>query len=83
MLLKRFAKVILYLGLLAGALAFCSQNVLDYLDGSTDYASKQEPISLKDLPTLTFCWPLSSIYHSFFNGTKLVYENILDMTGNQ
>ena len=49
-------EVPLYVALLAGALTSCWQNVRDYLEYSTDYSLVQEPISMEDLPTLTFCW---------------------------
>ena len=49
--------VLLYLGLLACALAFCWQNVLDYLEGNTYYVSTEKKLSLGDLPTVTFCKP--------------------------
>ena len=56
MRLGKFAEVQLYLGLLVGALAFCWQNVMDYMDASTGYVSTKESLSLRNLPTLTFCW---------------------------
>ena len=49
--------VLLYLGLLACALAFCWQNVLDYLEGNTYYVTTEKKLSLGDLPTVTFCKP--------------------------
>ena len=56
MMLRKFVEILLYLSLLIGALAFCWQNVMDYLDKSTGYVSTKESLSLRNLPTLTFCW---------------------------
>ena len=58
MMLLKFPEALLNLSLLAGALAFCWQNLLDYLGGGTGYASTQQPLTLNDLPSLTFCWKL-------------------------
>ena len=58
--------VLLYLGLLACALAFCWQNVLDYLEGNTYYVSTEKKLSLGDLPTVTFCQPRFGISNDPF-----------------
>ena len=75
----------MYLGLLAGALAFCWQNLRDYFEGATDYSTTQEPLTLSDMPSLTFCWRLwgePSYNHKPFPDERgLTYDKqfIIDM----
>ena len=68
----------MYLGLLAGALAFCWQNLLDYIEGTTGYTSNQEPLTQNDLPSLTFCWRVLSKSNDytehFFDEKGLTYD---------
>ena len=40
--------------LLAGALMFCVQSFQDYWMGKRSYAGSKEPITLNDLPKITF-----------------------------
>ena len=52
---KTVLEAILYLGLLIGGLVFVSKDIKDYLSGTTNYSISKEPLTLKDLPTLTVC----------------------------
>ena len=72
MRLQSFGEVLLYLGLLVGALVFCWQNVDDYFLGSTGYISTQEPLTLRDIPTLTFCWEICKWEYCFLH-TELIH----------
>ena len=56
MIVRKPLEVILYLGLLMGAVIFVQQTIEEYRDGATSFIVTQEPISLSDLPTLTICW---------------------------
>ena len=56
MILVKFLKILLYLVLLTAALLFVRQTIREYKDGATSYMVTQEPVSLRDLPTLTLCW---------------------------
>ena len=47
--------VLVYVGLLIGALIFCGGTFLEYFDEKTQYDHQTEPISFQDLPTLTVC----------------------------
>ena len=58
--MKKLFDIILYLGLLAGGLQFTLQAIQDCLNRSTDYSARKEPLTLEDLPTLTFCFPPGS-----------------------
>ena len=54
-MLGRLPKVLLYLGLLFGSIAFVWQSIEDYTKGTTSYTEAHEPLSFKDLPTFTIC----------------------------
>ena len=55
---------IFYLGLLALALIFCWKNVEEYMQGITDYAVTNEPITVEDLPTVCICLPPTNKFSS-------------------
>ena len=61
-------EALLYLLLLGFALEFCRIQILDFIDGGTGFTTREELISLIDLPTLTICLevnckPNDRIYH--------------------
>ena len=58
--IKKGLKSLSYLVLFASALAFCWQNFVEHLRGSTGFSVTEEPITLRDLPTLTFCWDIEN-----------------------
>ena len=62
-------EALLYLLLLGFALEFCRIQILDFIDGGTGFTTREELISLIDLPTLTICLevnckPNDRIYHN-------------------
>ena len=58
-LIKAFG-VLFYLTLLTGALIVVFHNIEDFLEDKTYYSVAYEPVTLRDLPTLTICWPLNN-----------------------
>ena len=54
--MKKLLNILVYLGLLAGGLKVVWDAIEDYKKGSTDYSTRTELLTLKDLPTLTFCF---------------------------
>ena len=71
MKLIKTLEVLLYLSLLATAsLLFVKQSIEDYLEGKTSYSVAEESITLKDLPTVTICWP----YERMVYGKDLVID---------
>ena len=75
---KTVLEAVLYLGLLLGGLVFVSKDIEDYLSGSTNYSVTSEPLSLKDLPTLTVCLGRRPIYLYDQNGNLLTqYDKIV------
>ena len=69
MMIRKTFDVLLYIGLLIGAIIFVKQTIEEYSHGNTSYTITQEPISLSDLPTLTICWKTK-----FFYRTTLQHE---------
>ena len=55
MFLRQLFESLLYLVLLVGGLVFVQTSWQDYIAGKTDVSVSKEPLSLKDLPTLTMC----------------------------
>ena len=53
--LKKAVKVILYILLLLGSFDYAWNVYGEYQKGDTSYSVSKEPISLLDLPTVTFC----------------------------
>ena len=76
--LQRFivgARRICYLGMLAGALLFSKDAIVQYFEGKTAFEESNQPLTLADLPVVTVC------YDNFrmqcwepLNGTKVKYE---------
>ena len=67
-------EVLLYIGLLVGALIFCWQNITEYLEGDTSFSDSLEAISLSDWPTLVICLPTGIISDYFgANGQYALY----------
>ena len=74
--------VICYIALLLGGLVFVKASIGDYFKGDTSYTETKEPLTLNDLPTLTFCavyryssteqW-LDEDYDVEYSGTVLVH----------
>ena len=62
-------QVPIFLGLTVGALFFIREPFKDYMEGNTSYAVTKEPISIFDLPTLTFCITFDQ-KHGFFTYGK-------------
>ena len=75
--MRKLFDIILYLGLLAGGLQFTLQAIQDWRNGSTDFSTTKETLTLKDLPTLTFGFPSgsfkepSNFTHDFFIELKV------------
>ena len=68
--------VLVYLALLAIALILCWHEVKSYLDGNTDFSVSHEPLTMKDLPTLSIC--LHSAEQIFPADQKFIYgKNLL------
>ena len=57
----KFFGLIFYLGLLVAALLFVKDSFEEYTQGNTFYSVSHEPLTLQDMPTLTFCYK----YHQF------------------
>ena len=69
MILRKPFEVLLYIGLLIGAIIFVKQKIEEYSNGATSYTVTQEPQSLSDLPTLTIC-----LQRWYRNWNTSVYE---------
>ena len=56
---KRFLDITITICLFVPALIFVENYIVEYLKGETLFVETQEPISLKDVPTVTYCagWP--------------------------
>ena len=56
--LKRILEVLLHLSLLLGATLFLNYTeiISQFMIGDTSYTSSYEPLTLRDLPTITICW---------------------------
>ena len=63
MRVKASFRQLLHFSLLILALVFCRRNLVDYLEEKTYYVVTKEPLTPKDLPTLTLCLPPSSIVY--------------------
>ena len=64
-------KVLLYLILLFCAFGFVKQTIEEFLSDNTAYSMSQEPISLRDLPTMTICWRVDP--KSIFGFPRQIY----------
>ena len=53
--------VVLYLGLMAGAIAFCYESWKEYWEGITTFSVDTEPITPLDIPTMTFCYEYADL----------------------
>ena len=71
---KNIFKAILYILLLAAPVIFVKENVEDYLKDKTSYALSQEPISLKDLPTVTICWRVTKYFKRGVYGKDITID---------
>ena len=56
MIFKKLFEVILYFGLLTGAVFFVKETFEEFSNGATSYTTTQSSLSLSDLPTLILCW---------------------------
>ena len=54
----KFLNVLLYLVFTAGAIAFVSQSIREYLEFKTSLLVTKEPITLHDLPTVMLCFTI-------------------------
>ena len=57
-LLTKSLNVLLYLVFTAGAIAFVSQSIREYLEFKTSLLVTKEPITLDDLPTVMLCFTI-------------------------
>ena len=61
MTVKQLFESVLYLGLLGGAILFVRKNILDYIQGQTDFSTTHEHLTLRDLPSLVICWKVGRV----------------------
>ena len=52
---RKIFEVFLYLVLLLGGIVFVWNSILDYMSGITTFTVESEPLSLSDVPAITFC----------------------------
>ena len=52
---RKIFEVVLYLVLLLGGIIFVWNSILDYMSGITTFTVENEPLSLSDVPAITFC----------------------------
>ena len=75
---RKYFELILYLGLLAVASWNVHKTIIEYTTGSTSYLKSNEPITLHDLPTITFSYKeLEPAEKDNFNVTVLVASDDL------
>ena len=77
--IKQLVVVLLYLGLLGCALAFCWKNVMDFLAGHTYYVSTNHKLSLRDLPSITVCLTYSSPDFGLRGQSVKIYSRIQEV----
>ena len=54
--IKRTAKLVWHIGLIATAIVFALDGFNDYLEGNTYFKEKTENLTNADLPTVTICF---------------------------
>ena len=75
---RKYFELILYLGLLAVASWNVHKTIIEYTTGSTSYLKSNKPITLDDLPTITFSYKkLEPAEKDNFNVTVLVASDDL------
>ena len=78
--LKKAFKVILYILLMLGSFDYAWNVYREYQKGDTSYSVSKEPISLLDLPTVTFCldFKYSKISSIMYGKHFMVDANIFE-----
>ena len=67
----------LHIGLMVPALVFVLHAITDFAKGSAGYSEDHQPISFKDLPTLTVC--MNTHYKLAYAKDMLIYASVFEM----
>ena len=73
---------LIYLGLLACALVYVKSSIDEYMSGRTFYSDTQAPISLYDIPTITFKFPPELEYGKNFI-IQIYHKDVETIPSNQ
>ena len=76
--MRRFAKLLLYIGCLIGGIIFSLDTIKQYLLFNTSFLAIKEPLFLEDLPVITFCYQkgeypkiTGTVHHSISSSWEL------------
>ena len=79
---KEYVGALIYLGLLACALVYVKSSIDEYMSGRTFYSDTQAPISLYDIPTITFKFPPELKYGKNFI-IQIYHKDVETIPSNQ
>ena len=80
---KKLLVVVLYFTFFLCGILFVNHSVEEYMEGSTGYSVRHEPLTLNDLPTTKVCYDFLSPNYSLEYGKDILVNAALFEKGNK
>ena len=80
---KKVLVVVLYFTFFLCGILFVNHSVEEYMEGSTGYSVRHEPLTLNDLPTTKVCYDFLSINYSLKYGKDIIIKAALFEKGSK